>query len=111
VPEHRSDREINCKVKKLPQATAHADTQIRSQNNKEDQVKRDGPDGIVQGLARRMDRVNNVQHSKPSFFVEKEDDRVEDRYERRKISGSVVQAKIIDPAMRPIALRAVAKSH
>jgi len=58
-----------------------------------------------------MNGVEKVEEAKGGIFVQEEDGRVKDRKHEGEVAGQVVKAKIIEAAVRPGAVRTVAKGH
>lgn len=78
VPEKPGGCEINGEVKGLPKVAAETEAQVRSDNDKGEQIESDGADGVVERLLGRMHGVDDVQEAEARVFVEKQNERMED---------------------------------
>ena len=58
-----------------------------------------------------MNAVEKIQQAKARAFVQKPDGRMQKRDGKRDIAGPVVKAEVVEPAMRPGAMRAISKGH
>jgi ribosomal protein S28E/S33 len=58
-----------------------------------------------------MNRVDEVYQAKLRTFVERQNGRVQQRNRQSNVAGPVVQAEIIESAMRPRTMRAIPKRH
>ena len=111
VPEERSGGEINGEVEGLPKMAVETEAHVGSDDHKGEQVESNGADGVIEGLAGRMGGVEKVEEAKGGIFVQEEDGRVKDGKGEGEVAGQVVKAKIIEAAVRPGAVRAVAEGH
>src|SRR5713226_1183472 len=76
-----------------------------------DYVERDGADGVFEGLAGRVDGVEEIEDAEFRGFVEEKNDGMEDGEGEGDVAGEVVQAEIVEVAVRPLADGAVAEGH
>jgi len=111
VPEECSGSEINGEVEGLPKMAVETEAHVGSDDHKGEQVESNGADGVIEGLAGRMGGVEKVEEAKGGIFVQEEDGRVKDGKGEGEVAGQVVKAKIIEAAVRPGAVRAVAEGH
>ena len=111
VPEERGGSEINGEMEGLPKMAAKTKAHVGSDDDKGEQVQSNGADGVIEGLGRGMYRVDEVEDAEGRIFVQEEDGRVKDRKREDEVAGQVVKAKIIEAAVRPGAVRTVAKGH
>lgn len=111
MKEKSGSGEINAEVKSLPKMAAQPKANIRSDDHKGEEVKGNSADRVFKRLAGRVDRVDEVAYAKARVFVQKQDGRMQQRYRETNVTRPIVQPKIIEPVMRPGAMRAVTKRH
>src|SRR6266480_37995 len=111
VKEKSGGSEIDAEVERLPQVAAQPKTQIRSNDHEGEEVESDGADGVFERLAGGIDGIDEIHQAKARVFVQKQNGRVQERQRQGDIAGPVVQAEIVESAMRPRAVGAVAESH
>jgi hypothetical protein len=111
MPEERGGCEINREVKRLPKAAAEAETEIRSGNDEGKQIDSDGADRVIEGLAWRIDRVNEIEKTETRIFIKEQNCRMKDSEGERNVPGPIVKAEIIESVMWPGAVGAVAEGH
>lgn len=90
---------------------AQLESQIRRNDNEGKEIEGNGADRVFKRLAGRVDGVEKVQDTKVWIFVQKQEGRMQQRHRERGIAGPVVQAKIVEPSMRPGTMRAIPKGH
>lgn len=88
-----------------------ADAQVGSDDDKGKQVESGGADGVVEGLGRRMYRVNEVEEAKAWIFVKEQNQGMKDGNGQGNVPGPVVKPEIVESVMRPGAVGAIAESH
>lgn len=111
VPEERGGGEVDGEVKGFPEAAAKAEPRVGSNHDNGDNVEGHGADGVLEGLAGRMDGVEEIENAELCGFVEQKNEGMKDREAQRDIPGNIVQAEVVQVAMRPLAHRAVPESH
>jgi hypothetical protein len=111
VPEKCDRAEVDGEVESFPELPPELDAEIRSDHHERDDVESDSADGIFQGLLRGVNRIDDVEDAKSWVFIEEQDDRMQCREQESDIAGPVVQRKIIEAPMRPVAHRAIPENH
>lgn len=111
MPEERDGTEVDGEVEGLPEVAAEANASVRGDDDDGENVESDGAQRGFEGLLRRVDRIDDVQKSIPRGLHKKQDERMGDGEEQREVPGPVVEAKIVEAAVRPGADRTVAKDH
>jgi len=111
VPEKGGGREINGDVEGLPKTAPETDAQVRSDNDKCKQVESDGADGVIEGLAGRMHRVNDIKNEQARIFVKEQNQRMKNGNGEGSVPRPVVKPEIVESMMRPRAMGAVAEGH
>jgi hypothetical protein len=103
--------EIDAEMERLPQVPPQPNTEVRSDDHKGEEIEGNGANGVFERLAGRVDRVEQVHNAKARVFVQKQNGRMQKRHRKSDIAGPIVEPEIVEPMMRPRALRAVAESH
>lgn len=103
--------EIDAEMKRLPQMPAQPETKVRSDDHEGEEIEGNGTNGVFERLAGRVDRVEKVHDAKPRVFVQKQNGRMQKRYRKSDIARPIVDAEVVEPAMGPGAMRAVAEGH
>jgi general secretion pathway protein G len=103
--------EVDGEMKGFPKAAAQSKAPIRSKHYQSQEIEGDGADGVFQRLAGRMDRVEEIHEAKARVFVQQQDGRMQKRNGKSDIAGPVVQAEVVEPAMWPGTMGAVAEGH
>jgi hypothetical protein len=103
--------EIDAEMEGLPQVAAQSKTQVGSYDNECEKVERYGANGVFERLAGRVDRVEKVHEAKARVFVEKKDGRMQKRDGKSDVARPIVEPEIVEPMMRPGAMRAIPKRH
>jgi len=111
VPEERGGGDVDGEVKGFPEAAAEADAEIGRDDDDGDYVEGYGADGVFEGLAGGVDGVEEIADAELRGFVEEENDGMDDGKGEGDVAGEVVQAEIVEVAVRPLADGAVAESH
>jgi hypothetical protein len=111
VPEEGGGSDVDGEVKGFLETAAEADAEIGSDDHDGDYVEGDGADGVFEGLAGGVDGVEEIADAELRGFVEEKNDGMDDGQGERGVAGEVVQAEIVEMAMRPLADGAVTKCH
>ena len=111
VPEQGGGGDVDGEVEGFPESAAEADAEVGSGDDDGNNVERDGADGVLEWLAGGMDGVKEIEDSELRRFIEEKNDGMKDGEGESDVAGDVVQAEIIESAMRPLADGAVAKDH
>lgn len=111
MPEESGGGDVHGEVERFPKAATEAHAQIRSDHHDGDDIERDGADGVLERLAGGMNGVEEIEGAEFCALVQEKHDRMENGEGKREVAGDVVQAEIVDVAMRPLAYGAVAKGH
>src|SRR5262252_661580 len=72
VEEESGRSDVNAEVESLPKMAAQPKTSVGSDDHEREQVKGNSANRVFERLARGMDRVNEIQESKPRVFVQKQ---------------------------------------
>ena len=102
---------INCEVEGLPEMAAQSKPHILSNHNERQKINSHCANGVFERLAWRMNRIDQVRQAEPWVLVQEQDRRMQKRHRECDVAGPVVQAKVVEPAMRPGAVRAIPKRH
>lgn len=111
VPEERNGAEVDGEVEGFPGTAAELNPEIRGDDHNGDDVKSDRTDTVFERLLRRVNGTNKIDDAKMRRLVEEKNNRVNDGEKKRDIAGPIVEAEIVEAAMRPGADRAVTKGH
>jgi hypothetical protein len=111
VPEEGGGGDVDGEVEGFPEAAAEADAEIGGDHHDGDYVEGYGADGVFEGLAGEMDGVEEIADAELRGFVEEENDGMENGQGEGGVAGEVVQAEIVEAAVRPLADGAVAEGH
>ena len=111
VKEQRRGGEIDREMKRFPKVTAEAKAEVGSNDNEGQEVERDGANRVFERLAGRVDRVDEVLKAKAWVFVDKQDGGMQDRHRESNVPGPIVEAEVVESAMRPRTMWAVPKGH
>ena len=111
MPEKGGRSDVNGKVESFPEMAAEANAGVRSDDDNGENVERDGAESAFKGLLRRVDRIGEVEEPVARGFDEEQDQRMNEGQEEREVAGPVVEAEVIEPTVRPRALRTVPKDH
>ena len=111
VEEKSGRSEINAEMERLPKMAAQPKAKIRSDHHEAQETKGYRANGVFERLARRTDRVDKIQESKPRVLVQKQNGRMQKRHRKSDVARPVMESKIIEPPMRPRTMRAIAKRH
>ena len=90
---------------------AETDAQVGSDDDKCQQVESDGADGVVEGLGRRMYRVNEIEDEEAWIFVKEQNQRMKNGNGKGNVPGPVMESEVVESMMRPEAMGAVAEGH
>jgi len=102
---------IDAEMKRLPQMPAQPETKVRSDDHEGEEIEGNGTNGVFERLAGRVDRVEKVHDAKPRVFVQKQNGRMQKRYRKSDIARPIVEPEIVEPMVRPGAMRAIPKRH
>ena len=111
MPEEGGGGDVDGEVEGFPEAATEANAEIRRDDDDGDYVKGYGADGVFEGLAGGVDGVEEIADAELRGFVEEKNDGMEDGEGEGGVAGEVVQAEIVEVAMRPLADGAVAEGH
>ena len=111
MKEQSGGAEIDAEMERLPQVAAQLKTKVRSNDHEGEEIEGNGANGVFERLAGRVDRVEKVHNAKARVFVQKQYGRMQKRHRKSDIARPIVEPEIVEPMMRPGAMRAVAKSH
>jgi hypothetical protein len=111
VEEQSRGGEIDGEMEGFPKVATEAKTEIGSNDNEGQEVERDGATRVFQRLAGRVDRVEEVLKAKAWVFVDKQDGGMQDRHRESNVAGAIVEAEVVESAMRPRTMWAVPKGH
>ena len=111
MEEQRGGGEIDAEMEGFPKAAAEAKPEIGSNDNEGQQVECHGANGVFERLAGRADGAEEVQKAKAWVLVEEQDGGVQERHRESHVTGPIVEAEVVEPAMGPGAVRAIPKGH
>ena|SRR5438067_6866327 len=111
MKEKSGGSEVDAEMKRLPQVAAQLETQIRCNDHEGEKIEGNGADGVFKRLAGRVDRVEKVHDAKARVFVQQQNGRMQKRYRECDIARPIVEPEVVEPAMRPGAVRAIPKRH
>ena len=111
VVEEGGGGEIDGEVEGFPCAAAELDAEVGGDDDEGDGVEGDRADGVFEGLLGGVDGIEDVEDAEPGRFVEEEREGMEERDDEGDVAGPVVEAEIVEAAMRPVADGAVAEGH
>lgn len=101
VPEESDGPDVDREVEGLPEMAAELDAEVRSDDKHGDDVESDGAESVFERLLRGVDGIDQIHDAEVRGFVEEENDRVDRGKKEREIAGPVVEAEVIEAAMRP----------
>src|ERR1700719_4293391 len=111
MPEKGDGSDVNGEVERFPEAAAQANAEIGSADHDGHNVEGDSADGVLERLTGRVHRVEEIECAEFGGFVEEKNEGMENGQGERDVAGEVVQAEIVEVAMRPLAHRTVTESH
>ena len=87
------------------------DAQIRRERDEGDDIESDRADGVLQRLTWGVDGIDKVGNAEFGAFVQKKNGRMKDGQGESDVPAEVMEAEIVEAAMRPLAHGAVTKNH
>jgi len=111
MPEEGDGAEVNGEVESFPEMAAEADAEIGRDDEDDEDVQSDGAEGVFERLLRGVDRIDEIDEAEVRGFVEEQHEWVRRGEEEGQIAGPVVEAEVVEAAMGPGALGAVAENH
>lgn len=111
VDEDQGRGDINEVVEELPLQTTDLLAVVGSDQDDNEEVSRDGSDGVFEWLERRVNGENDVGEPEAVAVHEEQDQRVNHNGTQERVAGPVVEGENVEPAMRPESNGAVADGN